>query len=68
MQNAFFASLQDNDAKYYISGHDHIHQRSIIVSPDGASKVQQLICASNSSKFYTPKALDQSNWFGQKGP
>jgi hypothetical protein len=66
MQSAFFASLQLNGVMEYISGHDHIHQRSIIASPNGAFKVQELICASNSSKFYTPKALDQSNWFGQK--
>ena len=69
MQNAFFASLQNNDVKYYISGHDHIHQRSIITSPDGASKVQELICASNSSKFYTPEALTDPknpNWYAQK--
>jgi hypothetical protein len=67
MQNAFFASLQDNDVKYYISGHDHIHQRSIVISPDGFSKVQEIIGASNSSKFYTPKALNDAKWFGQKG-
>ena len=65
-QNAFFASLQDNGVKYYISGHDHIHQRAIITSPDGASKVEQLICASNSSKFYTPKPATDPKWFGQK--
>jgi hypothetical protein len=66
MQNAFFASLQNNDVNYYISGHDHIHQRSIITSPNGAFKVQELICASNSSKFYTPKALNDAKWYGQK--
>jgi hypothetical protein len=66
MQNAFFASLQKNDVGYYISGHDHIHQRSIIASPDGLSHVRQTIGASNSSKFYTPKALNDANWFGQK--
>jgi hypothetical protein len=65
-QNAFFASLQENEVKYYISGHDHIHQRSIITSPDGASKVEQLICASDSSKFYTPKPATDPKWFGQK--
>jgi hypothetical protein len=67
MQNAFFASLQTNSAGYYISGHDHIHQRSIIASPDGHSAVRELICASDSSKFYTPKAPNHANWFGQKG-
>jgi hypothetical protein len=66
MQNAFFASLQNNGVKYYISGHDHIHQRSIIKSPDGRSAVQEFICASDSSKFYTPKATNDPNWFGQK--
>jgi hypothetical protein len=62
MQNAFFASLYNNDVKYYISGHDHIHQRSIIASPDGLSKVQEIIGASNSSKFYTPKSLTETKW------
>jgi Calcineurin-like phosphoesterase len=66
MQNAFFASLQINDVKYYISGHDHIHQRSIVTSPNGAFKVQELVCASNSSKFYTPKSLTDAKWYGQK--
>ncbi len=61
MQNAFFASLQSNNVKYFISGHDHIHQRSLISSPDGLSKVQQLICASDSSKFYTPKATSDAS-------
>jgi len=67
MQNAFFASLMNNDIKYYISGHDHIHQRSAVASPDGISKVQEIIGASNSTKFYTPKSLTDANWKGQKG-
>jgi hypothetical protein len=66
MQNAYFASLQSNNVKYHISGHDHIHQRSLIASPDGLSNIQELICASASSKFYTPKALTDANWFSQK--
>ncbi len=66
MQNTFFSSLQNNDVKYYMSGHDHIHQRSIITSPDGSSKVQEIIGASDSSKFYTPKNLTDPNWYGQK--
>lgn len=65
-QNTFFASLQGNGVRYFISGHDHMHQRSIIASPDGTSKVQEIISASNSSKFYTPKPLSNANWFGQK--
>ena len=66
MQNAFFASLQNNGVGYYISGHDHMFQRSIIASPDGQSSVQEIIGASDSSKFYTPKPLTDANWFGQK--
>ncbi|AOS83996.1 hypothetical protein BIU88_07500 [Chlorobaculum limnaeum] len=65
-QNAFFASLQNNDVKYFICGHDHIHQRSLLASPDGKSKVEQLIAQSVSTKFYTPKVLDDDKWFGQK--
>ena len=56
-QNAFYSCLVTNGVRYYISGHDHMHQRSIIPSPDGASKVEELICASCSSKFYTPEHL-----------
>ena len=53
-QNAFFSSLYNNNVRYYINGHDHMHDRSRIVSPDGTSYVNQLLCASDSSKFYTP--------------
>ena len=66
MQNAFYASLAQNGVKYYVSGHDHINQLSQVTSPDGKSTVDEIIGASDSSKFYTPKALDNSNWFGQK--
>jgi len=66
MQNAFFASLQDNNVKYFLCGHDHMNQHSIIASPDGLSSVHELIGSSDSSKFYTPKSLTDKNWFGQK--
>jgi len=65
-QNNFFASMRANDIKFFICGHDHIHQRSIISSPDDKSQIEEIICASNSSKFYTPKPLDDNMWFGQK--
>lgn len=54
-QNAFIGCLASNNVPLYISGHDHMHNRSIITSPDGTSSVQQLICASDSYKFYTPQ-------------
>jgi hypothetical protein len=66
-QNALFSSLMNNGVGYYISGHDHMHQRSIIQSPDGNSQVEELICQSCSSKFYTPASLTSSGWYGQKG-
>ncbi|NTV67312.1 MAG: metallophosphoesterase [Chlorobaculum sp.] len=65
-QNAFLASLQNNGVRYFISGHDHIHQRSIIKSPDGKSQVEQLIAQSVSTKFYKPGFLGDAKWFGQK--
>ncbi len=65
-QNRFIASMQDNGVRFIISGHDHIHQRSMITSPDGKSQVEEIICASNSTKFYTPKTLDNPGWLGQK--
>ena len=53
-ENTFLASLQTNNVKYMISGHDHHHYNSVVTSPDGNSKVHQLITASDSTKFYTP--------------
>jgi len=55
-QNALIGVLEDNDVRYVISGHDHMHHRSQVTSPDGQSSVQQIICASNSYKYYTPAA------------
>ena len=65
-QNAFFASLRNSGVRYYMSAHDHLYQRSIVASPDGKSKVEQLIAAPASSKFYTPLAPDVAGWKGQK--
>jgi 3',5'-cyclic AMP phosphodiesterase CpdA len=56
MQNAFIGSLKHNGVRHYWSGHDHIHHRSLVTSPDGAATVQEIIGASDSYKFYTPKA------------
>lgn len=65
-QNAFFAGLQDNNVKYYISAHDHLHQRSVIASPDGKSHVEELIATPACPKFYNPVSADNPNWKGQK--
>jgi len=55
-QNAFFSTLASNNVKYVISGHDHMDYRSQVTSPDGASKVQEIITASDSYKYYDPAA------------
>ena len=54
LQNAFIGSLAANNVKYEISGHDHMDYRSVVTSPNGTSSVQQVICASDSYKYYTP--------------
>ncbi|WP_303852304.1 metallophosphoesterase [Seleniivibrio woodruffii] len=54
-QDEFITSLSNNKVKYYINGHDHMHDRSYVYTHDGATaKVTQLVTASDSSKFYTP--------------
>ncbi len=64
VQNAFYASLANNDVKYMISAHDHIHNHSAVASPDGLSQVEQLISIGASTKFYEPGPL--SDFMGQK--
>jgi len=53
-QNAFISTLANNNVKYAISGHDHMDYRSVVTSPDGTAKVQEIITASDSYKYYTP--------------
>jgi hypothetical protein len=54
-QNAFIGSLAANGVRYHLGGHDHIHNRSIVTSPNGSAAVQDIIAASNSYKFYIPQ-------------
>ena len=56
-QNAFIGSLDAGNVGYLFTGHDHMHNLSVVTSPDGTSQVHQVICASDSYKFYTPVAL-----------
>jgi Calcineurin-like phosphoesterase len=54
-QDAFITSLASNGVHYYMGGHDHMHNRSIVTTTDGVTaKVQDIIASSDSSKFYTP--------------
>lgn len=55
LQNSFMSYLQKNGVHYYIGGHDHMHNRAIVTSPDGSSQVQNIILASDSYKFYIPQ-------------
>jgi len=57
-RDAFIESLDTNNVGAYISGHDHMHHRSLVSDGSGDYKVQQLITSSNSYKFYTPGAGD----------
>jgi Calcineurin-like phosphoesterase len=52
--NNFVFSLFNHGVRYYMGGHDHMHNRAIVASPDSFSKVQNLVLASDSSKFYIP--------------
>jgi hypothetical protein len=54
VQNAFFSAMQNNHVKYMISGHDHLYNRALLNSPDGASRVDQIVSIGNSTKFYWP--------------
>lgn len=60
-ENEFIACMQDNGVPLVISGHDHNHYLSTVTSPDGKSKVDQLITQTDSSKFYTPSAPYSNN-------
>jgi Calcineurin-like phosphoesterase. len=53
--NAFIESLVSMKVHYYMGGHDHIHNRAMVSTTDGiTAKVQDIILASDSYKFYKP--------------
>lgn len=53
-QNAFYQACAQNGVRYVCGGHDHMHLRSQMKSPDGNWQLEQLIASSNSYKFYIP--------------
>ena len=59
-QDAFITAMYKNGVRYYIQGHDHLHNRALVSvtsgSPfDGVSpKVENIVSQSVSHKFYTP--------------
>lgn len=59
-RNQFISSMQANQVGYFLGGHDHQHYRSVVESPDGTAKAEQVITSSNSYKFYTPRSPYQN--------
>ncbi len=59
LQDLYMSYLYQNGVRYHIGGHDHMHNRALITSPDGQSIVQNIVTASDSYKFYIPQ--DPSN-------
>jgi hypothetical protein len=54
-QDAFISSLAGNGVRYHMFGHDHMYNRSIYKTTDNSSAgITEIICASDSSKFYIP--------------
>lgn len=62
--NRFISILQRGNVPYLFGGHDHVHHRSIVTSPDGASQVEQIIAGSNSHKFYVPRRPSNDATYG----
>jgi hypothetical protein len=56
--DTFIQSLDSNGVRYCLGGHDHMHHRSVVWNVAKTSNVDQIICASNSYKFYIPSAGD----------
>ncbi len=54
LQDSFVSDLATNHVHYYIGGHDHMYNRAVVASPDGTSSVQDIVSASDASKFYIP--------------
>lgn len=57
LTNSFMSYLAGNGVRYHMGGHDHMHNRAVVASPDGQFRMQNIIAASNSYKFYIPAAL-----------
>ena len=53
-RDRFLSILNRHNVGYYMGGHDHMHHRSLVSDSQGDNKVNQIICSSNSYKFYTP--------------
>ena len=54
LTDAFINAMASNNARYFIHGHDHIYDRSLVSNTTGSAKITQVLASSNSSKFYVP--------------
>ncbi|NVN90134.1 MAG: metallophosphoesterase [Desulfuromonadales bacterium] len=70
LMESFMQKLQTAGVRYHMGGHDHMHNRAIVKSPPsttnpagGVYKLQNIIAASDSYKFYIPPA--QTTFNGQ---
>lgn len=63
LMDSFMGYLQNSGVRYHMGGHDHMHNRAIISSPkaDSRYKVQNIIAASDSYKFYIPPYQSKFN-------
>jgi hypothetical protein len=57
-RDTFISACANNGVRYCLGGHDHMHHRSLVSTNDKSASVGQIICSSNSYKFYIPKAGD----------
>jgi hypothetical protein len=65
-QNAFIGSLFANSVKFFISGHEHFHNSSVITSPDKYSHVKDIIAAPAGAKLLAPQPWDWPSFKGEK--
>ena len=55
LMETFMQQLVASGVRYHMGGHDHMHNRAIVSSPNtGNYKVQNIIAASDSYKYYIP--------------
>jgi len=54
-RDTLIKAMAANNARYFLSGHDHLFNRAIIKSPDGTASIQNIIHSSDSYKFYIPR-------------
>lgn len=62
--NRFLSIMDRGNVHTVAGGHDHMHNRSLVTSPDGQSSVEQLIAGNNSAKFYTPRVPAIADTYG----